>query len=61
MTKAAGEHFCLARIAGIADSLSLFGWPHAAVLGIVAGLFCFTLGFAGFFRPQKSAAPSALT
>jgi hypothetical protein len=22
-------------------------------LGIVAGLFCFTVGFAGFFRPQK--------
>ena len=56
----AGEHFCLARTAGIADNLSLFGWPHAALLAIVAGLFCFTLGFAGFFRPQKSVAPSAL-
>ena len=48
----ADERFCLTRIEWIAGNISLFGWPHPALLAIVVGLFCFVMGLAGFSRPQ---------
>ena len=47
-----GDWFCLDRIGLFADHLSVFGWPHIALLGIGAGFLCLAVAQRSFFRVE---------
>ena len=47
-----GDWFCLDQIASVADHLSVFGWPHVALLGIGAGFLCLAVALRSFFRME---------
>ena len=47
-----GDWFCLDQTASVADHLSVFGWPHVALLGIGAGFLCLAVALRSFFRAE---------